>query len=81
MAPMSSRRLKKKIGRLLAEEDFEGGLAAIRRMPPRQAVSPLFGFFCDLDETVKWHAVTAIGCLVADLARTDTESARVVIRR
>ena len=66
---------------MLAEEDFEEGLAAIRKMPPRQAVSPLFGFFCDLNETVKWHAVTAAGTLVADLAQTDTESARVVIRR
>jgi hypothetical protein len=50
-------------------------------MPPRQAISPLFGYFCDLDETVKWHAVTAAGALVADLAQSDTESARVVIRR
>ena len=81
MGKMGSRSLKKEIGRLLADENFESGLAAIRRMPPRQAVSPLFGYFCDLDETVKWHAVTAAGALVADLAQSDTESARVVIRR
>ena len=81
MELMGSRSLKKEIGRLLAQEDFEEGLAAIRKMPPRQAVSPLFGYFCDLNETVKWHAVTAVGSLVADLAKTDTESARVVIRR
>jgi hypothetical protein len=78
---MSSRRLKKEIGRLLADQDFERSLAAIRKMPPRQAISPLFGYFCDPAETVKWHAVTAAGALVADLARTDTESARIVIRR
>lgn len=78
---MGGRQLKKQIGGLLAAEDFEQGLAAIRRMPPRQAVSPLFGFFCDLNETIKWHAVTAVGALVADLAEVDPESARVVIRR
>lgn len=78
---MGSRQLKKQIGHLLAAEDFEQGLAAIRRMPPRQAVSPLFGFFCDLNETIKWHAVTAVGALVADMAAGDPESARVVIRR
>ena len=78
---MGSRSLKKKIGRLLAQPDVETALAEIRRMPPRQAVSPLFGYFCNIDETVKWHAVTAVGMLVADLAADDTESARVVIRR
>jgi hypothetical protein len=78
---MGFRRLKKEIGRLLADRDFEQSLAVIRKMPPRQAISPLFGYFCDLDETVKWHAVTAAGALVADLARTDIESARVVVRR
>lgn len=78
---MGGRQLKKQIGALLAAEDFEQGLAAIRRIPPRQAVSPLFGFFCDLNETIKWHAVTAAGALVADLAQVDPESARVVIRR
>ncbi len=78
---MGSRTLKKQIRRLLANHDFEPALAEIRRMPPRQAVSPLFGFFCDFDETVKWHAVTAAGALVADMAADDPESARVVIRR
>jgi len=78
---MGRRQLKKRIGRLLAAADFEKSLDAIGLMPPRQDVGPLFGYFCDLDETVKWHAVTAAGVLVADLARTDRESARVIIRR
>ena len=78
---MNRRGLKQQIGRLLAAGDFKPALAAIRRCPPRRAISPLFGFFCDLDETVKWHAVTAAGTLVADLADTDLESARTVVRR
>ena len=78
---MGGRSLKKQIGLLLAGADFEEALAAIRRMPPRKAVSPLFGYFCDLNETVKWHAVTAVGALVAELADSDPESARIIIRR
>jgi len=78
---MGSRNLKKQIGRLLAAENFADGLAAVRQMPPRQAISPLFGFFCDRSETVKWHAVTAAGALVADLAHSDPELARIVVRR
>ena len=78
---MRRRGIKQQIGRLLAAEDFGPALEAIRAWPPRRAISPLFGFFCDLDETVKWHAVTAAGALVADLADTDPESARTVVRR
>ncbi len=78
---MSIRKLKKKICSLLIQDDFTGGLEAIRRYPARQVVNPLFSFILSGDELVKWRAVTAMGAVVADLAANEMESARVVMRR
>ncbi len=78
---MSIRTLKKKIYNLLVQNDFTGGLQAIRRYPARQVVNPLFSFILSGDELVKWRAVTAMGAVVADLAANEMESARVVMRR
>ena len=75
------RQLKKKVLAFLQSDDFARGLGKIRRLPARQAVNPLFSFLCSVDERVKWHAVSAMGRVVADLAAVDLESARVVMRR
>ena len=78
---MSGRQLKKKIQPLLMAENFNKGLNEIRRLPARKAIGPLFSYLCSLNELVKWHAVTAMGKVVSDLAASDLESARVVMRR
>lgn len=78
---ISTRQLKKKILQFFEMEDLTKGLGAIRRLPPRQAVNPLFSLLCSLDEQIRWKAITAIGTLVSDLATSDLESARVVMRR
>ena len=75
------RQLKKKMLQFLLAEDFNKGLDEIRRLPPRKAVGPLFSYLCSLDELVKWRAVTAMGKVISDLATSDLESARVVMRR
>jgi hypothetical protein len=77
----SSRQLKKKIRKLLLQQNIESGLAEIGRMPARKAVNPLFSFLCSLDELLKWRAVTAMGEVVDRLADADMESARVIMRR
>ena len=78
---MSGRQLKKKMLQLLLAEDFIKGFEEIRQLPPRKAVGPLFSYLCSLDELVKWRAVTAMGKVISDLAASDLESARVVMRR
>jgi len=78
---ISGRQLKKRIQTLLLAENFMPGLAEIRRLPARKAVGPLFSYLYSLDELVKWRAVTAMGNVVSDLAVSDLESARVVMRR
>ncbi|MGD8292232.1 MAG: hypothetical protein PVF37_11045 [Desulfobacterales bacterium] len=77
----SSRQLKKQILPILKADDFSQGLVEIRRLPPRKVVGPLFSYLCSLDEIVKWRTVTAMGAVIGDLAATDLESARVVMRR
>ena len=80
-AKISGRQLKQQIRQLLQSEDGGNRLDEIRRLPPKRAVSPLFSFLCSIDDRVKWRAVTALGMVVSDLAASDMESARVVMRR
>ena len=78
---IGGRKLKKRVAECLQAEDFAAGLYEISHLPPRQVVNPLFSFLCSLDELLKWRAVTAMGKVVSDLAASDTESARVIMRR
>ena len=78
---ISGRQLKKRIQTRLLAENFIPGLSEIRRLPARKAVGPLFSYLYSLDELVKWRAVTAMGSVVSDLAASDLESARVVMRQ
>jgi hypothetical protein len=78
---MGNRQLKKKILALLKNETFEKSLEEICLMPARRVVNPLFSFFYNKEELVKWRAVAAMGAVVARLAQQDLESARIVMRR
>jgi hypothetical protein len=78
---LRGRQLKKKLRQHLQTEPFANELDAICRLPLKQTISPLFSFLCTIDERVKWRAVTALGKVVSELAATDLESARVVMRR
>jgi len=74
-------REKRRISRLLGSSDIDAVIAELRQLPPAQAINPLIGALCSNDEIVRWHAITALGPIVADLAERDMESARVVMRR
>lgn len=78
---MNTRKLKKKIIKLLSQKNFEEKLDEICQWPARQVVNPLFSLFYSTDERIKWRAVTAMGAVVSKLAESDTESARVIMRR
>jgi hypothetical protein len=78
---LGGRQLKKKILQHLRTEPFDRALDKICRLPLKQTVSPLFSFLCSPDEPIKWRAVTALGRVVSDLAKSDMESARDVMRR
>ncbi|MDF1592681.1 MAG: hypothetical protein P1P89_14285 [Desulfobacterales bacterium] len=78
---IGGRKLKQKIQRLLTQDDVESALISLTQLPARELISPLFSFFYSRDELTKWRAVTAAGAVVSGLARTDMESARIVMRR
>ena len=81
MPPMSFRKLKRKVLELLRDDDFEKSIDRICQLPPRQAVNPLFSFFYNADELIRWRAITAMGAVVSRLADQDMESARIIMRR
>jgi len=78
---MGGRQLKKEILALLNNGKFEKSLETVYLVPARQAVNPLFSFLYHKDPLIRWRAVTAMGAVVARLAREDLESSRIIMRR
>jgi len=78
---MGGRQLKKKVFELLSDKDSEKSILKISGFSARAIVNPLFSFFYNSDELIKWRAVTAMGAVVSNLADNNIESARVVMRR
>lgn len=78
---ISGRALKKKVLGLLCSKDRPSAKKALEDLPARKAVNPLLGFLCSGDENIRWRAVEALGIVVSHLAKTDLESARVILRR
>jgi len=78
---LKTRQLKKEIFKLLSAPDIQECLESLEAIPARQAVNPLFSFLYNTDPVIKWHAVSAMGHIVANLADKDLESSRVIMRR
>ncbi len=72
---------KKEFFGLLKSPEFIKQLDALKDIPFHKILNYLFSALCSEDEEVKWHAVTATGKLVADLAGRDPEAARDILRR
>jgi hypothetical protein len=78
---LSGRHLKRRVLKLLQQENAEQSMNELCRLPARKVVNPLFSFLCSLNELVKWRAISAMGAVVSNLAAADPESARVIMRR
>jgi hypothetical protein len=76
-----SRQIKATLERLLLDDNFVQNRHLILALPERRAVNPLFSFFYDKNELLKWRAVTAMGMVVNQLARRDMAGARIIMRR
>jgi len=72
---------KRRITKLLESSDIEAVIHELRQLPVFRVINPLIGALCSSNETVRWHAITALGPIIADLAEHDMEAARVVMRR
>jgi len=75
------RHLKQKIREILTGKEMVSALDALDRLPARRVLNPLFSFLYQVDDHLRWSAITAIGHTVAKLADHDMESARIIMRR
>jgi hypothetical protein len=78
---LSGRPLRRHLKSLLVQSDITACRAALLQIPARRAINPLFAFLYDGHPRVRWRAVRLMGVVVAHLAESDIESARVILRR
>ena len=62
-------------------DDFKQAVDNLCSLPARRVINPLLALLCRTEPQIKWRAITATGAVVANLAREDMESARVIMRR
>ena len=77
---MNNRQMRKLLPNLL-QGDLDAALLEIRQFPLQAAISGLTACLFRTEERIKWHAVSAIGMLMNELAETDMEEARSMMRR
>ena len=72
---------KRRISRLLQSPDLDAIISELLQLPASSVINPLIGSLCSTHETARWHAIAALGPVIAQLADHDMEAARVVMRR
>ncbi len=75
------RKIKNEILDIVSRENIYGSLSELENFPPKKILGALFSGLLNADETTRWHSVTAMGHVVAILARKDLEQGRIVMRR
>jgi len=78
---MSVRSVKREILSLLESDDFERFIVEMHAISGPELLNPLFSAICNCKELTRWHAITAIGIVVTEIANHDMEAARVIMRR
>ena len=78
---MNRQRFKKKVISLLEHEDLDEIFAQLPTFSEKHLLNALFSCLCHSQELVRWHAVSAFGCLVPAMADQDLDEARTVMRR
>jgi hypothetical protein len=78
---MSSRRIKKQVFDILAQEDLSVVLSTLLEMPAGYVVNSLFSAICRSEEHIRWYAVSAMGQTVARIAEKNMENGRIIMRR
>jgi len=78
---MNQRTVKKKVLDLLQSTRPSQAMDTIHAYPRNYVLKALFSGICRNDETLRWHAITVMGRVVAELADEDLEAARIVMRR
>lgn len=75
------RKAKKEILSLLAGNDLHYIMNEVDKYHTEDIISPLFTGICNLDQNVKWHAVSYFGKLVKRINSENVEKSRIIMRR
>ncbi len=75
-----NRKIKKQVLQVL-QGDLETARQQLKQYDEHGLVNPLFSALYRSEETLRWHAVTLFGEVLARLADKDMEAARIVMRR
>ena len=75
------RKTKLEVGAILTEKDRATALEKLARIPDNQLVGHLFSYLYNTDPLIKFRSASAMGRLVARLAKRNMEKARIVLRR
>jgi hypothetical protein len=78
---LNRRQVKKEIFKLLNQYEPAELSLKLTAYPRIQVINTLFMALCDMNERVRWHAVSCFGELVACMVEEDAESGRVIMRR
>ncbi|MFW5937105.1 MAG: DVU0298 family protein [Desulfosalsimonas sp.] len=73
--------LKQHIRQVLGGSGREAVIAQVCSHRPRRVINALISRFYDADPVIRWRGIVAAGAVVATLAESDRESARVIMRR
>lgn len=79
--PRGYRKIKGELEKLLKEVPFRKERLSGYLENPGGLISPLFSFLCSEEPLMKWHAVSAMGVVVSEIAKRNSEQARTVVRR
>ncbi len=78
---MGKRELKKSILMLLGGDNLATIIEELAGYRDIDVLGPLFSALYNVDERLRWHAVSAFGNVVPRIARQDMEAARIVMRK
>jgi len=78
---LNRRQVKKEVFELLDQYTPAELSQKLTVFPQTHVINSLFMALCDVRERVKWHAVSCFGEIVATMADTNVESARIIMRR
>lgn len=78
---LSRRDRKEKVLHSLRKYDLAHLRKSLAIIPPKETINYLLAYVQSQEDRVKWSAVAALGFFVAELAATDMESGRVIMRR
>jgi hypothetical protein len=75
------RKLKKQVGQILLSKNREHAFDQLRQIPGQMLTGPLFSYFYNMDDLIRFRSSLAMGDLAQRFAKKKIENARIILRR